>query len=344
MIVAVSTVKDSPERLGRWVERNLANGVDHLVVFVDDSDPDVLAALAGDHVTPIDSRSWWGELRPARLNDRQRINANAVRAVGTAVSGVDWVLHLDGDEVAVIDRAQFDELPVDTNAVRLAPLEAVSRPAWPDGEVTEFKRLLTQPELDVLHALGGITKATNNEYFHGHVGGKVAMRPVDDLWLGTHHVVNEHREKQPAFGAPWLSLLHYESHTADEFVRKWTNLATSGGRVFTRGARATLATAVRGLIELDISAEARRDVMLELFDRHVRDDVELLDRLGLLVRMTPAEGEHRPSVADGVVAEVADRLRALEGLDKSSLQPGGDLEAARALLAPSRRRFSLRRS
>lgn len=343
MIVAVSTVKDSPERLGRWVERNLANGVDHLVVFVDDSDPEVLETLALDHVTPVDSRSWWGEKRPGRLNDRQRINANAMRAVGTVVSGVDWVLHLDGDEVAVIDRALFDELPADTFAVRLAPLEAVSRRSWPDDEVTQFKRLLAQPELDVLHALAGISKATNTEYFHGHVGGKVAMRPADDLWLGTHHVVNADRERQPALEAPWLKLLHYESHTADEFVRKWTNLATSGGRVFTRGARATLATGVRGLLELDLSAEARHDVMLELFDRHVRDDVELLDRLRLLVHMSPADGEHRPSVADGVVAEVAERLGAMNGLDKSSLQPGGDREAARALLAPPRRRFGLRR-
>ncbi len=342
--MAVSTVKDSAERLSRWAQRNLANGVDHLVVFVDDSDPAGLAALAIDHVTPVDSRPWWAGARPERLNDRQRINANAVRAVGTLVPGVDWVVHLDGDEVAVIDRAPFDLLPADTGAVRLAPLEAVSRRSWPDDEPTEFKRLLTQPELDLLHALGGVAKAANSHYFHGHVGGKVAMRPVDGLWLGTHHVVDARREKQPAFEAPWLRLLHYESHTADEFVRKWTNLATSGGRVFTRGARTTLATAVRALFELDLPAQSRREVMLELFDRHVRDDVELLDRLGLLVRMAPVQGEHRPSVARGVVADLARRLHALEGVDKSSLAPGGDIEAARRLMATPRRRFLPRRA
>lgn len=345
MILAVSTAKDSPERLRRWAQRNLANGVDHLLVFVDDSDPDVLAELASaDHVTAVDSATWWGGHRPHRLNVRQRINANAVRGMGTVLPGVDWVLHLDADEVALIDRAQLDALPESTGAIRLAPYEAVSQQTWPDDEVTLFKRLLTESELALLFALGGISKATNNVYFHGHVGGKVAMRPAEDLWLGTHHVVNAAREKQPAFDAPWLKLLHYESHTADEFIRKWTNLATSGGPVVTRGARADLAAAVRGLLDLDLAPEAHRAVMLDLFDRHVRDHVEVLDRLGLLATLSPEAGAHVPVSPDGVAGSIQGLVDGLSGADKACFEPGGDVESARALLAPSRRRFALRRS
>ena len=345
MIVAVSTVKDSRQRLERWTRRNLANGVDHLVVFVDDADPDVLAWLASTpHVTPVDSTTWWGGRRPDGLNVRQRINANAVRAIGAVVPGVDWVLHLDSDEVAVIDRAQLDALPVTVGAVRLAPCEAVSQREWPDDEVTTFKRLLSEAELALLLSLGGIDKATNNDYFHGHVGGKVAMRPVEGLWIGTHHVVDAQREKQPTFDAPWLRLLHYESHTADEFVRKWTNLATSGPPVKTRGARAELAAAVRGLVQLDVPPDDRRELMLRLFDRHVCDDLDLLSRMGVLVRLDPDLGSHRPVVSPAVVPGLESLLDDLAGADKSCFEPGGDVDQARRLLAPAPRRFLPRRS
>ena len=38
MITTVSTVKDDVERLARWIDRNMAAGIDRMVVFVDDRD------------------------------------------------------------------------------------------------------------------------------------------------------------------------------------------------------------------------------------------------------------------------------------------------------------------
>ena len=39
VILTVSTVKDAVPNLRRFVSRNLANGVDHMVVFLDSVDP-----------------------------------------------------------------------------------------------------------------------------------------------------------------------------------------------------------------------------------------------------------------------------------------------------------------
>lgn len=332
MILAVSTVKDSLPRLRAWVDLNLRNGVDHVVVFVDDDDPEVLRGLGSiPHVSVIASSTWWQGRRPARLNVRQRINANAVRAAAAA-AGIEWVLHIDADEVAVIDRAELRDVPAETRAIRLQPFEAVSRDDWPDDRVTHFKRLLDEGELTLLVALGALPRATNTAYFHGHVGGKVAMRPADDLWLGTHHVVDSERVKQPVLEAPWLRLLHYESYSAEEFVRKWSNLATSGGPVVTRGARATLASAVRCLVGLDIDESTRHRLMLELFRRHVRDDFVLLDSLGLLTAADPASGRHTPHPDEGAVSVVDGALRAFGGADKSGFEPGGDVTRARELI------------
>jgi len=39
VILSVSTVKDTVPNLRRFVRRNLGNGIDHMVVFVDADDP-----------------------------------------------------------------------------------------------------------------------------------------------------------------------------------------------------------------------------------------------------------------------------------------------------------------
>ena len=331
MIVSVSTVKDSPQRLATWITRNLANGIDHMVVFVDDSDPAVLAELGShDHVTVVDSLAWWGPSRPGRLNVRQRLSANAVLAAASMVPAVTWVLHHDADEVAVIDRERLAECADSTSAFKLTPYEAVSQRVWPDDRVTLFKRPLSTEELMLLAALGVVAKPANATYFHGHIGGKVAMRPTLSAWLGTHHMVDADKDKQPAFEAPWLKLLHYESFSADEFVRKWTNLSTSGGPVATRGARSTLAEAIRFLTGSDLAPEVRHDLMLELFDRHVADDGELLDRLGFVEQLDPDLGHRVPSFDVVARDELTARVEALATVDKLVFEPGTPAERIRA--------------
>ena len=346
VIVAVSTVKDTPDRLARWVDRNLRNGVDHIVAFVDDDNPEALARLTdSSHVTAIGSSTWWGTGRPQRLNVRQRLNANTVMAVARGTD-IGWVLHIDADEVALLDRPLLDALPPpETIAVHLAPYEATSQRDWPPDAPHRFKCLLTASELHLLKGLGVITGTSNGSYFHGHVGGKVAARPMNDVWLGTHRAVNDSGERHPAFHAPGLRLLHYESHTADEFIRKWSNLTTSGSPVVTRGARTTIATAVRGLLELDLDQSTRHEILLRLFDRYVKDDVETLDQLGLLVTIDPDLGQHQPDAPSATVAALRDGLARLNSVDKRCFQPGGDPIRADMLLtrAGRRHRFARRR-
>ena len=77
MITTVSTVKDDLPRLERWIDRNLAAGVDRMLVFVDDRDDAQTATALGQRpgVVAIDAASWWGHDFPPRLNARLRINA-----------------------------------------------------------------------------------------------------------------------------------------------------------------------------------------------------------------------------------------------------------------------------
>ena len=139
LVVTASTVKDTLPNLERYVDGNLAGGADHLFLFLDAPDDPATAEVRGfldahPHVTcVVTDDAWWVDKRPEQLNTRQRINANVVKALLSRVDWADWVFHIDADEVVQIDRAVLGRVPAATRAVKLAPLEAVSRWQW-DGD------------------------------------------------------------------------------------------------------------------------------------------------------------------------------------------------------------------
>ena len=319
MITTVSTVKDDPARLERWIDRNTAAGVDRMVVFLDDRDDADTAALldARPGVVAVAAEAWWGDDQPARLNARQRINANAALHVVRETDPQGWMFHIDGDEVLHLDRERLLDLPDEVEAVRLAPLEAVAQWEWPDDDVTVFKRLLADEELDLLHLLGMLERPENDAYFRGHTVGKAGLRVASAFSLEIHRVVDDHRAPVAAHRASWLQVLHYESHTLAEFVRKWTNHTTSGHRMVARTERRRLASAMTAEGWGRWPADVADDVRRRLFAATALDDRAGLERLGLLVTPVlpetaapPADDPHADAIRAGLaVLATTDRSR-----------------------------------
>lgn len=301
MLVTASTVKDTLPHLRQFVDRNLAGGVDHLLVFVDDFDPEVTAALdEHPHVTAVATGpDWWHGKRPRQLNFRQRINANVARVLLAGLPGAEWLFHIDADECLQVDRAALAELPDDRSTVRARPVEAVSRRRWPGDRVTHFKRLLSEEELTLLHVLGVVDQPTNGSYFHGHVDGKVGARPTMDRWLTLHGI--EDVQQQAVSTLPWehARLLHYESWSGEEFVRKWTSNLASGTRLGFRPSRAPVAVALRALGDRGLGEKQAQKYLRRIYERTTQDDFTTLRDLGLLEEIDPSAGEHRPESLGG---------------------------------------------
>ena len=77
-----------------------------------------------------------GGQRPADLNDRQRLHANIAKAVLTVVPGVDWLFHVDADEICQIDRAAIRKAAAwVVNTTRETPQEQLL------GEYTFFSHV-----------------------------------------------------------------------------------------------------------------------------------------------------------------------------------------------------------
>lgn len=302
MIFTVTTARDSIENVRRWVKRNLSHGVDHMIVFLDAPAPAVRAFLDGHPNTTCirTDESWWHGERPPALNMRQVINANAARLALARAGTAQWLFHIDADEVVILDREELAAMPEDVRAVRLLPMEAVSRWHWP-GEVTHFKRLLDDDELALLKILGVIDKAQNNFYFNGHVTGKVGLRPDFEVLVGVHDarvVVDGKVTSHPDKPCRSSALLHYESVDGSEFVRKWTNMLSAGPDAAMRHQREPLKRAMRALLSKRLPVDEFESLATMVFERTRLDDLELLSRLRLLEELDVTAGSHQPRLVD----------------------------------------------
>jgi len=161
----------------------------------------------------------------------------------------------------------LDGVPASRAVVSLAPLEAVSRKSW-DGDPTWFKRMLGSDDLTLLKTLGVLERPLNGALFHGHVEGKSGLRPTTDLWLTLHHVVDAEKSEVEAFTDPVaLRLLHFESYSGEDFVRKWTSILGAGPKPNFRPAREPTAIALQTLIAKGLSAEAAEPYLMRIFER-----------------------------------------------------------------------------
>jgi hypothetical protein len=224
-------------------------------------------------------------------------------------------------------------VPADVVAVRLAPQEAVSRKHW-ESSPTWFKRLLGPEDLSLLTVLGVIDKPTNGSYFHGHVEGKSGIRPVLDHWLTLHRVVDSERQQVEPYDDGRLALLHYESYSGEEFVRKWSTILSAGPMVSLRKVRQGTAEAVLALSGKPLSDELRAAYLMRIFEATTEDDFDTLRELGLLVEADPTAGTHVPQpLPPGARDQLRDLLAAAGGRAKRPFRVCGPKDEVEQVLA-----------
>lgn len=295
MIFSVTTLRDTPRNVEKFVRRNLAGGVDHLVVFLDGAQPEVAAVLESDpHVTLVTTDDdWWRSERPPSLNVRQMVNAEMTRHVLGPLEEAQWLFHMDGDEVLRLDRDLLGGIDPEWQVVGLATLEAVGG-MHPEGDPTWFKSKLTGQQLSLLKVLGVLPRASNREYFRGHVAGKVGIRPSADVRLGVHRAFDPAGGRTPTLKDPRLQVLHYESPSAEDFVRKWASLMASGPAPRQKRTRTLIGKALAALREQELSEAEVAPFLDRIYDRVGADDVETLRGLKLLQHIDPDSDPRQP--------------------------------------------------
>lgn len=311
MLITATTVKDTVVNVDRFVRRNRGAGIDHLVLFVDSEQPELVDHFADSPVVtcvPAWDESWWGSAERPGLNGRQNLNCSVVNALLADRPWAEWLFHLDADEVVLLDRDRLEGLDRSVDVVLLEVLESVSHPdAEADGGW--FKRLLAREERETLVERGLLAELPNKSYFHGHVIGKSGWRPSYRLRAGLHRPRDLSGTAVKGMEAEWLRMLHFESQSLQEFERKWRNLAGSGlDRIKVRTERRPVAAAVQDLLAGHPSASEATDGFRAIYEATTQDPFHELDELGLLVRVAPDEKRYEPRDVPGREVEL---LRAL---------------------------------
>jgi len=335
LVCTVSTVLDSLPNVETFVRRNLAAGVDHMFVFLDGPAPRVRAFLEDhEHVTVVRTdKAYWRGKRPKALNRRQVVNANLVNCLLAAFDSVAWLFHIDGDEVLDIDKdALLGIEEDDVTSVHLPCWEAVSQQHW-DGEVTHFKRLLGSDELSLLTVLGLAEKPDNRFYFNGHVRGKTGSRPGLDIRLRIHFATRLDGEEIEGRQLDDQHLLHYESFSGEEFVRKWAAHLSSGTASKFSPRRDLLRAAIEAVTTNPVLDDDRkRELLLRLYRDQVEDDFATLRELGYLETPRTDRHQHTPTpftkderaLLDGYLQRLCEADKALFSADPRTQQdPAG---------------------
>lgn len=322
-IVAVTTLKADLDQVERFLRRNLRGGVDHILVFLDEANPPVRKLLEDHpHVTVVRTGpKYWNGARPPRVSDRLRINMNLANAVLATIPSVGWMISIDSDEAVCIDRRALQSSV--ERAVVLSVLEAVSQRTWPADEPALFKRRPTEGELAALASLGVIAEPDLASYFRGHQEGKPAVRPDLRVRVKVHHAEDE-SGKRLIQSVEDLYVLHYESHTLDDFVRRWKDYAPSAAHLRThREDRKRIGLALHTLHHHQLLTEAQRAALIgKLFDSKVADDVETLDALGLVGPPPTRDYQPRP-LGPAALDQIQRLLVALLPTDKPIFNDGG---------------------
>ena len=321
-VVVVSTVRATVAVTEQHVNRNLRAGADHVVLCVDDADPAVCARWEGDpHVTAIPTdAAYWGGNRSEELARRQGVNANLVNLALTMVPEATWLFSLDDDECLHIDRDRLLGLDNSVRVLQLTTWEAASLTEPEAQGPRRYKRQLTPKELKMLVLLGALTKPSNDQYFRGH-RRKIGVRPDRRLRLFLHAVENMRGKKVSMHSeAGAFRVLHDESPTIGEFIRKWS-AHVDGGGFHRRMKRKTIRRIFVALNDNPAaSPDARRAVQERLYERVALDDVELLEALGFLEVPDPRQHTHTPRpFSPGDRERMLTMLDALRHVDKSLL-------------------------
>lgn len=298
-IVTVTTLRDSVDNARWFVERTLASGVDHLVVFLDQPQANVRQVLeeSPDVTVVTTSRGYWQGERPQRLAERQQINATLVNAALAICPSVRWLFQVDGDQVPCFDRARVAGL--DASLIRFPILEVVAERDAASRDELPFKKMPDEVELQALAGLGAIREPDLDHYLRGGARGMVGMRPSL-----AHRPQAPDTDDEHAPVAAGAQVLHYHSWSLDDLVGRWQDVTprkAAEGSYTERSRRVGLAVnAIANHSELD--ERTRQGYLTRVFDEHVADDRRSLEIMGLLIRPELNPSEPRPLPAEELTA------------------------------------------
>lgn len=291
----VATVKAPLECLQAWRRHHERIGIRRFILFFDDpNDPsfDALKDEKGVTAVRCDDRYWRdnGE-KPNQVPPRQIVNLHRGMFMAREL-GVDWIAHIDSDEL-IRPLCPMDEVlsRAGVNALLLDLREAVSERMDYKSifEPTLFKKPPSQGQMRTARRLGCKNAFGYGSFFHGHTQSKTLFRLDGNVRrMGIHRPLEWHGE--PSMGMTRdIQLLHFDGVGFADWDAKWA--ARSVNHFGMRPARRRQLEAYRDAAARGESSRLRLFRESQLMTPWTRF---VLRRLKLVERIVLDQSMHRP--------------------------------------------------
>jgi hypothetical protein len=301
--------------LGSFIAYHRAIGFSHLYIFFDDPADPGAATLEGDPgVTPIRCdeklRRRWRALRSyprfgghveSEVMARQILNCEL--AIGmAAAAGIDWILHIDSDELFFCEGNNAPEhfRTLDLRGTRDAVyLNFEALPEKP--EIRDYFREVTLFKVNISHQGGlrfdarqmALLRSAHfaDEHFNFHLynNGKAAARIDADLLPVTVHefgrvMPDGSLDRRHEICGDSQLILHYPNCGFSNFVTKYRTLGSFGDKWFGVNEVFRFHREARDIVAQGDDAKARQ-FYVDRVMRNPADDVDLLIEQGILKRI-----------------------------------------------------------
>ncbi|MFS8856216.1 glycosyltransferase family 2 protein, partial [Synechococcus sp. H55.2] len=240
-VCIVTTVRDPGVCLESFIRYHLAIGIAHIYIFFDDpEDPAAQIALRFSDVTAIPNdealqvQQALGNILYAKYGPHvgYEVMARQILNVETAIQlaldqGMDWIIHIDGDELFYLGEALtldwFDQLDNDILQVRFLNYEAAPEKFEIEDyfrEVTLFKR--NPAVLDPDFYAKFQSTSGKSQYFLAYQNGKSAARVYPSILPNSVHSFDIPEEHTLVTSSP--TVLHYLNCGFQNYYKKYAQL------------------------------------------------------------------------------------------------------------------------
>ncbi|MFT0814254.1 glycosyltransferase family 2 protein [Synechococcus sp. OH20] len=240
-VCIVTTVRDPGVCLESFIRYHLAIGIAHIYIFFDDpEDPAAQIALRFSDVTAIPNdealqvQQALGNILYAKYGPHvsYEVMARQILNVETAIQialeqGMDWIIHIDGDELFYLGEALtldwFDQLDSDILQVRFLNYEAAPEKFEIEDyfrEVTLFKRNPAVLDPNFYTKFERISGKI--QYFLAYQNGKSAARVYPSILPNSVHSFDIPEEHTLVTSSP--TVLHYLNCGFQNYYKKYAQL------------------------------------------------------------------------------------------------------------------------
>ena len=301
-IACVHTVKNEEDVILHNIEYHSHIGVTDFYLFLDDSSDNTKDKIRTvPHICYFEDLTYqdllpFVEDKPeldleliedyfsTHLGLRQVCNANMVLEI-CRNEGIDWLVHLDPDELICIDETRVEEdslklflssLDGSVDAVSFVNLEVM--PTKTDVDFVFEDHLFKNNSAIRIQSGWPKSKLFNpftNSYmpagwFWGHSSGKLAVRPRSSSYFTSSHQCYVEGDRISS-----RFLLHYNIYSLNQFLNKYRNFANYPNRRRARPLRLLL----RDVVNSDRFSER---YIAEYYEKHIKyseSDIELIRKM-----------------------------------------------------------------